>query len=87
MAWKIEKRGDQLILYTNLLDIEAWASYFYDFKYALDKKTLNYTELTDLLYEAENHGLLRFGALTGQPEEINHENKKQILECYKALEN
>ena len=86
MAWKIEKRGDQLLLYTNLLDVEAWASYFYDFKYALEKKDLNYTELTDLLYEAENHGLLKFGALTGQPEEINHENKKQIQAYYKTLE-
>lgn len=86
MAWKIEKRGDQLLLCTNLLDLEEWASYFYDFKYALDKKALNYTELTDLLYEAENHGLLRFGALTGQSEEINHENKKAIQEYYKTLE-
>ena len=57
------------------------------FKYALNKKSLNYTELTDLLYEAENHGLLKFGALTGQSEEINQENKKQILEYYKTLEN
>ena len=85
MTWNIKKTGDELILYTNLLDIEEWASYFYDFRYALKKDNLTFTELTDLLYEAENHGLLKFGALTGQDEAINQENKKEILKAFKDL--
>lgn len=84
--WKIVERDGGLYLENNLLDIEEWASYFYDFKYALEKPTLNFTELTDLLYEAENHGLLRFGALTGTSEENQQESKKQILEFYKKLD-
>lgn len=84
--WKIVERDGGLYLETNLLDIEEWASYFYDYKYALKKTTLNQTELTDLLYEAENHGLLKFGALTSQGEEIERQNKREILNCFKKLE-
>lgn len=81
--WKIVERDGGLYLETNLLDIEEWASYFYDFSYGLKKNTLDQTELTDLLYEAENQGLLRFGALTGQGDELAYENKMAILSYYK----
>ena len=86
MTWKIKKHNDGLYLYTNLLDIENWANYFYDYRYALRYDTLNFTHLTDLLYEAENQSLLKFGALTGQDEEITHNCKKEILKAFNELE-
>ena len=82
MTWKIKKHDDGLYLYCNLLDIEKWANYFYDFRFALRYDSLNFTQLTDLLYEAENYSHLKFGALTGQDEEISQENKKEIKKYF-----
>ncbi len=83
--WKIVERDGGLYLEANLLDIESWASYFLDLKYGSRYETLTQTQLTDLLYEAENSGLLKFGALTGQDEELNYQSKREILNYYKKM--
>ena len=86
MTWNIKRHNDGLYLYCNLIDIENWANYFYDLKYGCRYDSLNYTQLTDLLYEAENSCCLKFGALTGQDEEINHDSKTEILKAFNELE-